>query len=90
MGIMIGTFTVWGPLSSREDSPYAPTATCSRSLWRLNSLLREVWSGLRHGGRTTKVPSRRVFLPWTGGATRPKVNTARHEPVRSPGPSLKY
>jgi hypothetical protein len=45
---------------------------------------------LRHGGRTTKVLSRRVFLPWTGGATRLKVNTERHEPVRSPGPSLKY
>jgi len=51
---------------------------------------REGWSGACAMEDVRPKSSRRGFLPWTGGATRLKVNTVRHEPVRSPGPSLKY
>ncbi len=40
--------------------------------------LREGWSGAcATEDARPKSPSRRVFLPWTGGATRPTVNTER-------------
>jgi hypothetical protein len=58
----------WAPLSSREDSPYAPYRQLLEvPLASEQPAPRGLVGGLRHGGRTTEVPRGVSFYRgWAG------------------------